>query len=409
MRVPNVDITSAGGDVILRGESAPASNSRRSEVSDNSHEALFSPVRLGPLTLQHRIVMAPMTRQRSQQPGNVPGELQREYYSQRATDGGLIISEGTAISSQGHGGYGSPGLWTGEHIAGWTRITDAVHAKGAHMFAQLWHGGRMAHVSSTGEAPVAPSVDPTFWADDGDPGNVVSTVDGLQRPTPHRQLATDEIEDIVGQFITAADNAKAAGFDGVELHGAYGYLIDEFLQDGTNKRTDRYGGSKENRTRMLVEVLAGVIGVWGPGRVAVRLAPGGTFHGVCDSDPDTLFGYVGGRLNELDLAYLHIIESRVRGFEVIDTRRDALTARHLRDHYRGTLIATGGFEPDTATEAVACGDADLIGFARHFISNPDLPDRIVHDYPLSPSDPDTYYTFGARGYTDYPSYTNSTV
>jgi N-ethylmaleimide reductase len=374
------------------------------QVIVNAHEKLFTPVPMGPITLKHRIVMAPMTRQRSEQPGNVPGDLQLEYYTQRATDGGLIIAEGTAVSQLGHGGYGSPGLWTDGQVSGWARITESVHAKGAFMFAQLWHAGRLAHISSTGEAPVSPSVDPDFWNNPPGQASMVSTADGMQPPSPHRALHASEIDGIIGQFVTAAENAKTAGFDGIELHGAYGYLLDEFLQDGTNKRTDDYGGSLENRFRLLGDVLAATISVWGPNRVGVRLAPGGTFHGISDSDADTTFGYAADRLNEFELAYLHIIESRIDGFTLIAEDQGAVTTRRLRQRYHGTLLATGGFEPDTAEQTLVDGEADIIGFARHFISNPDLPERIRRDYPLSDYDHDTFYTPGAKGYIDYPTY-----
>jgi N-ethylmaleimide reductase len=373
-------------------------------MTDNGHPILFIPIQIGPITLNHRVVMAPMTRQRSEQPGNIPGALQLEYYSQRASVGGLIIAEGTAVSALGHGGYGSPGWWTDEQVAGWAHITEAVHAKGAFIFGQLWHAGRLAHLSSTGQAPVAPSVDPEFWSNPPGPASMVSTVDGMQAPSPHRELQADEIEGVIDDFVTAAEHAKAAGFDGIELHGAYGYLLDQFLQDGTNKRTDRYGGSFENRFRLLAEVLEATLSVWGPNRVAVRLAPGSTFHGISDSDPDALFGYVAERLNDFPLAYLHVIESRIDGFTLIDEDRGAVTTHNMRKRYRGVLMSTGGFDPDTAEATLAGGDADVIGFARHFISNPDLPSRIRRNYPLSGYDRDTFYTFDARGYTDYPAY-----
>jgi N-ethylmaleimide reductase len=376
-------------------------------VAAKAHEMLFSPVQVGPIKLKHRIVMAPMTRQRSQQPGNVPGDLQLEYYTQRASDGALIIAEGTAVSPLGHGGYGSPGLWTDDQVSGWTHITEAVHGQGAFIFAQLWHAGRLAHISSTGEAPVAPSIDPDFWCHPAGPANMVSTSSGLQAPTPHRSLQIGEMDDITGQFVTAAENAKTAGFDGIEIHAAYGYLLDQFLQDGTNKRTDRYGGSMKNRVRLLAEVLEATISVWGPNRVGIRIAPGSTFHGISDSDPDALFGYLADRLNEFELAYLHIIESRIHGFDLIAEGRAAVSAHQLRKRFHGQLIATGGFEPDTAEETLADGDADMIGFARYFISNPDLPQRILHNYPLSDYDRDTFYTFDARGYTDYPPYNHA--
>lgn len=373
-------------------------------MSTNGANRLFTPVQIGPTTLKHRVVMAPMTRQRSHWPSNVPSDLQVEYYTQRSSDGGLIIAEGTAVSHRGHGGKGSPGLWTDEQVTGWKRITEAVHAKGAYMFAQLWHAGRLSHQSTSGETPVAPSVDPDFWTNPASPANLVSTPDGLLPPSPHRALKTDEIPGVIDEYRIAARNAEAAGFDGIELHSAYGYLLDEFLQDISNHRTDRYGGSVENRARLLTEVLEATISVWGADRVAVRIAPSNTFHAMGDSDPHALFGYVAKKLNEYGLAYLHIIEPRVHGFDLIAEGQGPVAAQELRKLFDGPIIATGAFEPDTAEETIARGDADLIGFARWFISNPDLPKRIALNLPLNPYDRNTFYTFDARGYTDYPVY-----
>lgn len=373
-------------------------------MSTNGTKKLFTPTHIGPTTLKHRIVMAPMTRQRSHWPSNVPNELQVEYYTQRSSEGGLIIAEGTAVSHRGHGGKGSPGLWTKDQVIGWRRVTDAVHAKGGLMFAQLWHAGRLSHVSTSGETPVAPSVDPDFWTNPASPANLVSTPDGLVPPSPHRALDIAEIPGVIDEYRIAAHNAKAAGFDGVELHSAYGYLLDEFLQDISNHRTDGYGGSIENRARLLTEVLEATISVWGADRVAVRIAPSNTFHAMGDSNPHALFNHVAARLNEYGLAYLHVIEPRVRGFELIAEGQGPVAAQELRKLFDGPIIATGGFEPDTAEEAIARGDADLIGFARWFISNPDLPQRIALGVPLNDYDRNTFYTFDADGYTDYPVY-----
>lgn len=373
-------------------------------MSTNGTKKLFTPTHIGPTTLKHRIVMAPMTRQRSHWPSNVPNELQVEYYTQRSSEGGLIIAEGTAVSHRGHGGKGSPGLWTKDQVIGWRRVTDAVHAKGGLMFAQLWHAGRLSHVSTSGETPVAPSVDPDFWTNPASPANLVSTPDGLVPPSPHRALDIAEIPGVIDEYRVAAHNAKAAGFDGVELHSAYGYLLDEFLQDISNHRTDGYGGSIENRARLLTEVLEATISVWGADRVAVRIAPSNTFHAMGDSNPHALFNHVAARLNEYGLAYLHVIEPRVRGFELIAEGQGPVAAQELRKLFDGPIIATGGFEPDTAEEAIARGDADLIGFARWFISNPDLPQRIALGVPLNDYDRNTFYTFDADGYTDYPVY-----
>jgi N-ethylmaleimide reductase len=373
-------------------------------MSTNGTKKLFTPTHIGPTTLKHRIVMAPMTRQRSHWPSNVPSDLQVEYYTQRSSEGGLIIAEGTAVSHRGHGGKGSPGLWTQDQVTGWQRVTDAVHAKGGLMFAQLWHAGRLSHLSTSGETPVAPSVDPDFWTNPASPANLVSTPDGLVPPSPHRALDIAEIPGVIDEYRVAAHNAKAAGFDGVELHSAYGYLLDEFLQDISNHRTDGYGGSIENRARLLTEVLEATISVWGADRVAVRIAPSNTFHAMGDSNPHALFNHVAARLNEYGLAYLHVIEPRVRGFELIADGQGPVAAQELRKLFDGPIIATGGFEPDTAEEAIARGDADLIGFARWFISNPDLPQRIALGVPLNDYDRNTFYTFDAHGYTDYTVY-----
>ena len=253
-----------------------------------------------------------MSRLRAQPGTGIPSDLQLEYYTQRASDGGLIITEATAIAASARGYYHAPGLYADEQVAGWKRITDAVHAKGAYFFTQLWHAGRTTHVSITGSQPVTASVDPTYWAD---PSIVVDTPDGFRQTSPHRALETAEIAGILEQYRAAAQNAKKAGFDGVELMAANGHLMDQFLQDNTNKRTDQYGGTVENRMRLLVEVVQTLIEVWGADRVGVRLAPSGTFNHMGDSNPRALFRSVAERLDGFGLAYLHLIEPRVKGGE----------------------------------------------------------------------------------------------
>ena len=360
-------------------------------------QKLFSPVQLGPLTLSHRVVMAPLTRSRSQQPGDIPGDLMVEYYGQRASDGGLIISEATTISISGRGWFGAPGLYSDEQIAGWQKVVAAVHAKGGHMFSQLWHTGRVSHQETTnGAAPVSPSGIPFE--------GLVSTPSGWQQPSPPRTLDIAEIPAIVEDYRRAAERAKAAGFEGVELHGANGYLPDQFLQDGTNQRTDAYGGSIENRSRFILEVLEAIVSVWGGDRVAVRIGPSGKFNGMSDSDPGALFDYLAGQLNRFGLAYLHILEPRVKGNTLIAEGQAPVAAERLRKIFKGKIIAAGGFEPDTAEEIIEKGDADLVAFGRHFVANPDLPKRIKLGLPLNQYDRDTFYTFDARGYTDYPFY-----
>ena len=363
---------------------------------------LFTPIQFGLMELKHRVVMGPLTRSLSVQPGNIPGDLMLEYYSQRASDGGLIISEATSISIAGGGWFAAPGLYSEEQVAGWKRITDAVHGKRGHMFSQLWHTGRAAHVDSTnGETPVSSSVNAEYWQD---PTIKESTPHGWQQPSPHRALDIREIPGIVDDYRKAAERAKAAGFDGVELHAGNGYLPDQFLQDGINKRTDMYGGSIENRSRFLLQVVEALVSVWGGNRVAVRIAPSGTWNGVSDSNPIALFDYVARQLNRFGLAYLHIIEPRIKGNVLISEGQGHVAAARLRKIFTGKIIAAGGFEPDTAEAAVREGDADLVAFGRHFVANPDLPKRIRLGLPLNAYDRDTFYTFEARGYTDYPFY-----
>ena len=370
-------------------------------MAHSTTAALFSPVRVGPYTLAHRVVMAPLTRSRSQQPGDVPGELMATYYAQRASDGGLIVSEATAVSVAGRGWFGAPGLYDDAQVHGWRRVTDAVHAKGGRIFAQLWHVGRSSHVSMTGgAAPVSASVDPRYWLD---ATASISTPAGWAKPSPHRALAAGEVPAVVAEYRRAAERAMAAGFDGVELHAANGYLPDQFLQDGSNRRTDAYGGPFENRCRFVLEVVAAMAAAWGGDRVAVRIGPAGTWNNMSDRDPTGLFDHLAGELNRFGLAYLHVIEPRIRGNEWAEPGGGPVAAEHLRTVFSGTLIAAGGFEPDTAAAVVKQGTADLVAFGRHFISNPDLPDRIRRGRPLAAYDRATFYTFDARGYSDYPA------
>jgi N-ethylmaleimide reductase len=364
--------------------------------------ALFTAVEFGPLKLKHRVVMAPLTRSRSIQPDSVPGELMREYYEQRASDGGFIITEATNISLTSRGWLGSPGLYSDQQVEGWKKIISAVRARGGHMFSQLWHTGRSSHTAMTsGEMPVSASVNPAYWQH---PGHLVSIPGGWVQPSPHRALAVPEIAGIVADYRRAAERAMDAGFEGVELHAANGYLVDQFLQDGSNKRTDEYGGSIENRTRFLSEIVTALIGVWGADRVAVRIGPSGTWNGMSDSNPQALFSYVAQWLNQFGLAYLHIIEPRIGGSEVVHAGQGAIASEDLRLIFNGKLIAAGGFEPATAEEIVEKGTVDAVAFGRYFVSNPDLPRRIQEDLPLSDHDRSTFYTFGAHGYTDYPAY-----
>ena len=360
-------------------------------------QKLFSPVQVGPLTLSHRVVMAPLTRNRSQQPGDIPTDLMAEYYGQRASEGGFIISEATTISISGRGWFGAPGLYTDEQVAGWQKVTSAVHARGCHMFSQLWHTGRASHLDTTnGTTPVAPSA-VGFESQ-------VLTPNGWLQPSPPRELDIAEIPAIVEDYRSAAERAKAAGFEGVELHGANGYLPDQFLQDGSNKRTDAYGGSIENRSRFLLEIVEALVSVWGGERVAVRIGPSGKFNGMSDSNPGALFDYLAGQLNRFGLAYLHIVEPRVKGNVLMIEGQAPVAAERLRKIFKGKIIAAGGFEPATAEAVIEKGDADLVAFGRHFVANPDLPKRIKLGLPLNGYDRNTFYTFDPHGYTDYPFY-----
>jgi len=354
---------------------------------------LFTPTYVGPYEISHRIVMAPLTRMRTTQ-GDVPNDLMVEYYRQRASSGGLIIAEATPVSRQGYGYNKAPGIYADEQIDGWRRVTDAVHAQGGRIFLQLWHVGRQSHpeLQPGGADPVAPSALQAEGDAYGDNGPLPFSMP--------RELRTDEIAPIVETFRLGAERALAAGFDGVEIHGANGYLPDQFLQDGTNKRIDEYGGSIENRARFMIEVTEAAISVFGADRVGLRLAPSGTYGDMHDSDPEATFGYVARRMNELGLAYLHIIEPRIKGIEEIRIE-EPIAAKHIRQQFAGPIIAAGGFDKVAAEKIVASGDADLVAFGRYFISNPDLPERLRLDVPLTPYDRETFYGGDHRGYTDY--------
>ena len=277
---------------------------------------------------------------------------------------------------------------------------SAVHEKKGLAFAQLWHTGRASHSDNQdGNTPASASVDPSYWED---PTRLVSGPGGWIQPSPHRALDISEIPGIVEDYRKAAARAKAAGFDGVELHAANGYLPDQFLQDGSNKRTDAYGGSIENRSRFLLEVVEAMTSVWGGDRVAVRIAPAGTWNHMHDSNPGALFTYVAEQLNQFGLAYLHVVEPRVKGNVTIDKGQGPIAAEQLRKVFNGKIIAAGGFEPETAESAIETGVADTVAFGRHFVANPDSPLRIREGSSLTPYDRDTFYTFDSAGYNDYP-------
>ena len=360
---------------------------------------LFDPLKLGEIVLNNRIIMAPLTRMRSRQPGNVPYALNAEYYAQRSS-AGLIISEATQISPLGQGYPATPGIHSQEQVEGWKLVTEAVHNNRGKIFLQLWHVGRISHSSfhPAEGLPVAPSAIR--------PSGTVFTIDWKQAPyeTP-RALELKEIPDIIAQYKQAAVNAKAAGFDGVEVHGANGYLLDQFLQDGSNKRTDRYGGSIENRARLLLEAVDAAIEVWGKGRVGVRLSPYGTFNDMGDSDPVKLFTYVISQLDVRGIAYIHVIEPRATGAGGGDSvyENAPCTSALFRKFFKGVFISAGGYTYETAKEAVAGGSADAVAFGRIFIANPDLPERFKQNAPLNKYNRATFYGGSHTGYTDYPA------
>jgi N-ethylmaleimide reductase len=360
---------------------------------------LFDPLTLGDLQLPNRVIMAPLTRMRAQQPGNIPHALNAEYYAQRVS-AGLIISEATQISPQGQGYPATPGIHSPEQVVGWKVVTDAVHAKGGRMFLQLWHVGRISHSSlqPNGGLPVAPSAIAC-----GEGNTFTSTWQQVPFEIPHALNAT-EIDAVVGDFIHAAKNAKEAGFDGVEVHGANGYLLDQFLHDGANKRDDIYGGSIENRARLLLRVVDETINVWGKGRVGVRLSPYGTFNDMHDSNPQALFTYVIEQLDQRGIAYVHLIEPRATSAGGNDSvAQDApSTSKLFRAAFKGVLISAGGYTADNTTDVLESGQVDAVAFGRLYIANPDLPERLRAGSKLNSYNRATFYGGAEKGYTDYP-------
>ncbi|NBX04148.1 MAG: alkene reductase [Alphaproteobacteria bacterium] len=360
--------------------------------------SLFDTLKLGDLELKNRVIMAPLTRMRSGQPGNIPHALNAEYYAQRAS-AGLIISEATQISQQGQGYPATPGIHSPEQVAGWKLVTDAVHKAGGKIFLQLWHVGRISHSSHqpNGGVPVAPSAIT--------PSGMVFTADWKQLPyEPPRALENSELAGIVADYKKAAQNAKDAGFDGVEVHGANGYLLDQFLQDGSNQRSDNYGGSIENRARLLLEVTDAVAEVWGKGRVGVRLSPYGTFNDMSDGDPIALFTYVLEQLSARQIGYAHLIEPRSTSAGGNDAVLEEApsTSALFRKSFKGVFLSAGGYTRENALEVVEKGEADAVVFGRLFISNPDLPERLKANLPLNRYDRATFYGGAEKGYTDYP-------
>ena len=349
---------------------------------------LFSPVTVGDLALSNRMVMAPMTRNRANR-DNAPHDLNIEYYRQRAT-AALIITEASQVSLQGVGYPATPGIYSKEQVNGWRKVTDAVHAEDGHIFIQLWYCGRISHpdMLPDNQTPVAPSA----LQPEGD----AITFTGPQPFVTPRALETDEIPGIVAQYRHAAQMAKEAGFDGIEIHSANGYLVDQFLRDGTNQRSDSYGGSMKNRMRFLNEILDAVCEIWPSTRVGLRLSPENSFNSMSDSDPQTHFAYFISRLQPRHLAYLHILEGDMM------TKEQYVDYRALRDSFKGIYIANNGYDKTRAQNALAKGDCDLVAFGVPFLANPDLVYRYQNDLLLNEPDTDTFYGGDAHGYTDYP-------
>lgn len=364
---------------------------------------LFQPLRLGRRTLPHRIAMAPLTRSRAGQPGNVPNAMNVEYYRQRAS-AALIVTEATQVSQQGQGYAWTPGIHSPEQVQGWRAVSDAVHAEGGTIFLQLWHVGRVSHpvFQPGGGLPVAPSAMPvpgkTFIVDEAGQG-VWADI-----PVP-QALTVEGIAAIVNDFRAAARNAMAAGMDGVEIHAGNGYLLDQFINSDSNHRDDQYGGSIENRARLLLEVVDAVCAEAGALNVGVRLTPMGRFMGMGDHTPEETFGYIAESLNERSLAYLHLVEPAMVGTvkdEQHDPRWDGIIEL-MRERFEGVLILAGGYTLDSAKRAVEDGRADIIAFGRPFIANPDLPSRLRGGFPLNEPDAGTFFGGGEAGYIDYPA------
>jgi N-ethylmaleimide reductase len=356
---------------------------------------------LAGLALANRVVMAPMTRSRAG-PDCAPGDLQATYYAQRA-GAGLIVTEATQVSAQGTGYPGTPGIYSAAQVAGWRQVTEAVHREGGRIYLQLWHVGRISHPSTQvgGALPVAPSAIPAE-------GEVV-TSDGMRPFVTPRALEADEIPGIVEQFRVGAVNAREAGFDGVEIHGGNGYLLDQFTRDGANRRTDQYGGSVANRIRFPLEVADAVTGAWNADRVGYRISPYQAFNTMSDGDPEATFAALSAELQALGIGYLHVVETGAPDAVAPEaSAAEFMAARHplfarIRQIFTATLIVNSGYDAARADAAIAAGQADLVAFGKPFVSNPDLPRRLAEGAVLAEPDPATLYGGGAGGYTDYPS------
>jgi N-ethylmaleimide reductase len=365
-------------------------------MNSSSQGKLFSPTRLGAISLSHRVVHGPTTRLRAN-PDDSPSDMMVEYYRQRASNGGLIIVEASNVSMRARGYLGAPSLFDDCQIDGFRRIADAVHAKEGKVIAQIVHDGRTSHVDLTGGlAPIGPSEVPVK--------TVAFTKDGWQPVSPHQVMSVEDIKQVVREHRDAARRAFEAGMDGVEIHSANGYLLDSFLHDGSNKRTDAYGGSVDNRARILLEVIEAVSALRGADRVGVRLSPSGEWNDMTDSDPEGTFSRVAELLNPLGLAYLHLIEPRIKGDDAKAgfENTEPVAAAKLRRIFKGPIIAAGGFVGPSAEAIIQRGDADAVAFGRWFSSNPDLPERIRRNAPLNPYVRDAFWGGDERHYTDFP-------
>lgn len=351
---------------------------------------LFSPINLGDLTLPNRVIMAPLTRNRAAMPGNVPQAMNVTYYAQRAS-AGLIISEATQVSPEGVGYPATPGIHSDEQVQGWRAVNDAVYANGGRIFVQLWYCGRISHPD------LLPNKQQPVSASSIKPEGDAVTFTGPKPFIEPRALRTDELPAIVDQYRQAAKRARDAGFDGVEIHAANGYLLDQFLRDGTNRRNDNYGGSLENRARLLMEVLSAVLEIWEPVHVGVRISPENPYNDMHDSNPQTTFEFVARALSGKGLGYLHVVEGDMGSDE------RSLDYRQIRDHFDGYYMANGAYDKVRAQAAIRRGDADMVSFGKLLLANPDLVQRFRTDAELNAPDPDTFYGGDELGYTDYPA------
>ncbi len=367
-------------------------------TASTAQDPLFAPLQAGELHLPNRILLAPLTRSRAAQPGNVPTSLNAEYYAQRAS-AGLMVSEATNISPVAMGYALTPGIYTDEQVAGWRLVTEAVHAAGGQIVLQLWHCGHMSHEAlHPGIPPMAPSAIhcascQVFYVDADGKG-------GLRPVSPPKAMTKADIDATVADYASATRNAMAAGFDGVEVHSANGYLLHEFLASNTNQRTDAYGGSVANRARFLLEVMEAVIGEVPAGRVGVRISPLFTLNGIDDANPAETFGYVTEHLSRHDIAYLHVADTEVMGGA--EPKMEQILS-FTRARFDGVVMLNGAYTPERARQALAHGDGDCVAFGRLYLANPDLPERIRQNGPYNAPNPATFYGGGAEGYTDYPT------